>query len=37
MTYSTTIAGAMALVQSLEFRGTGPVWSLQELHKELNA
>jgi len=24
-------------VQSLEFRGTGPVWSLQELHKELNA
>ena len=37
VTYSTTIAGAMALVQSLEFRGTGPVWSLQELHKELNA
>ena len=28
-------AGAKALVQSLEFRGTGPVWSLQELHKEL--
>ncbi|WP_312328518.1 carbamoyl-phosphate synthase large subunit [Stenotrophomonas sp.] len=37
VTYSTTIAGAKALVQSLEFRGTGPVWSLQELHKELNA
>ena len=37
VTYSTTIAGARALVHSLEFRGTGPVWSLQELHKELNA
>ncbi len=37
VTYSTTIAGAKALVDSLEFRGTGPVWSLQELHKELNA
>ena len=37
VTYSTTIAGAKALVQSLEFRGTGPVWSLQELHKELEA
>lgn len=37
VTYSTTVAGAKALVQSLEFRGTGPVWSLQELHKELNA
>ncbi|WNH50304.1 carbamoyl-phosphate synthase large subunit [Stenotrophomonas aracearum] len=37
VTYSTTIAGAKALVQSLEFRSTGPVWSLQELHKELNA
>ncbi len=35
VTYSTTIAGAKALVNSLEFRGTGPVWSLQELHKEL--
>ncbi|WP_374013660.1 carbamoyl-phosphate synthase large subunit [Pseudoxanthomonas koreensis] len=35
VTYSTTIAGAKALVHSLEFRGTGPVWSLQELHKEL--
>ena len=37
ITYSTTVAGAKALVQSLEFRGTGPVLSLQELHKELNA
>jgi carbamoyl-phosphate synthase large subunit len=37
VTYSTTIAGARALVNSLEFRGTGPVWSLQELHKELEA
>ncbi|MNM50342.1 Carbamoyl-phosphate synthase large chain [compost metagenome] len=37
VTYSTTVAGAKALVQSLEFRGTGPVLSLQELHKELNA
>ena len=35
VTYSTTIAGAKALVHSLEFRGTGPVWALQELHKEL--
>jgi len=37
VTYSTTIAGARALVHSLEFRGTGPVWALQELHKELEA
>ncbi|MCY7312380.1 MAG: ATP-grasp domain-containing protein, partial [Pseudoxanthomonas sp.] len=37
VTYSTTIAGARALVHSLEFRGTGPVWALQELHKELKA
>ena len=35
VTYSTTIAGARALVHSLEFRGTGPVWALQELHEEL--
>jgi len=35
VTYSTTIAGARALVHSLEFRDTGPVWALQELHKEL--
>ncbi|WP_133479561.1 carbamoyl-phosphate synthase large subunit [Cognatilysobacter segetis] len=32
VTYSTTIAGARALMQSLEYRGTGPVASLQELH-----
>jgi len=37
VTYSTTVAGARALVQSLEFRGTGPVWSLQELHAEIGA
>ncbi|MGH8086425.1 MAG: carbamoyl-phosphate synthase large subunit [Lysobacter sp.] len=35
VTYSTTVAGARALVQSLEFRGSGPVWSLQELHAEI--
>ncbi|MFZ5657514.1 MAG: carbamoyl-phosphate synthase large subunit [Pseudomonadota bacterium] len=33
--YSTTIAGARALLQSLPYRGTGPVWSLQELHASL--
>ena len=37
VTYSTTIAGAKALVHSLEYRGTGPVWSLQELHAELQS
>ncbi len=37
VTYSTTIAGARALVHSLQYRGTGPVWALQELHKELQA
>ena len=35
VTYSTTVSGARALVNSLEFRGTGPVWSLQELHAEV--
>ncbi|MBB1089269.1 carbamoyl-phosphate synthase large subunit [Lysobacter sp. SG-8] len=35
VTYSTTVSGARALVNSLEFRGTGPVWSLQELHAEM--
>ncbi|MBC7990504.1 MAG: carbamoyl-phosphate synthase large subunit [Luteimonas sp.] len=35
VTYSTTIAGAKALLHSLEFRDSGPVWALQELHKEL--
>ena len=34
VTYSTTVSGARALVNSLDFRGTGPVWSLQELHAE---
>jgi carbamoyl-phosphate synthase large subunit len=37
VTYSTTIAGAKALLHSLDFRDSGPVWSLQELHKELEA
>jgi carbamoyl-phosphate synthase large subunit len=37
VTYSTTVAGARALVHSLDFRGTGEVHSLQELHKELSA
>jgi carbamoyl-phosphate synthase large subunit len=36
VTYSTTVAGARALVNSLDYRGTGPVWSLQELHAEVN-
>jgi len=35
VTYSTTVAGARALVHSLDFRGDGEVHSLQELHKEL--
>jgi carbamoyl-phosphate synthase large subunit len=37
VTYSTTIAGAKALLHSLDYRDSGPVWSLQELHKELDA
>ena len=37
VTYSTTIAGAKALLHSLDYRDSGPVWSLQELHKELSA
>jgi carbamoyl-phosphate synthase large subunit len=37
VTYSTTIPGAKALLHSLDFRDSGPVWSLQELHKELEA
>jgi len=36
VTYSTTIAGAKALLHSLDYRDSGPVWSLQELHKELD-
>ncbi|NZA25730.1 carbamoyl-phosphate synthase large subunit [Luteimonas sp. SJ-92] len=35
ITYSTTIAGARALLHSLEYRGGGPVLALQELHEEL--
>jgi carbamoyl-phosphate synthase large subunit len=35
ITYSTTIAGARALLHSLDFRGEGEVYSLQQLHKEL--
>ncbi|RUL71841.1 carbamoyl-phosphate synthase large subunit [Dyella choica] len=37
VTYSTTVAGARALVHSLDYHDTGEVHSLQELHKELNA
>ncbi len=37
VTYSTTVAGARALVRSMDFRSDGAVHSLQELHKELNA
>ncbi len=36
ITYSTTIAGARALLHSLDFRALGEVHSLQELHRELN-
>jgi carbamoyl-phosphate synthase large subunit len=36
LTYSTTVSGARALVHSLDYRGTGPVWSLQELHASLD-
>ena len=36
VTYSTTIPGARALVQSIEMRNHPRVWSLQELHKELH-
>ena len=35
VTYSTTVAGAKALLHSLDFRDSGPVWSLQELHAEI--
>ena len=37
VTYSTTIAGAKALLHSLDYRGSGPVLALQELHEELRA
>jgi carbamoyl-phosphate synthase large subunit len=36
ITYSTTVAGARALVHSLDFRGSGRVTSLQELHRQLS-
>ncbi|MGV8922764.1 MAG: carbamoyl-phosphate synthase large subunit [Thermomonas sp.] len=35
VTYSTTVAGARALLHSLDHRGVGEVLALQELHKEL--
>lgn len=35
VTYSTTVSGARALVNSLDYRGKGPVWSLQELHAQI--
>ncbi|WP_240126149.1 carbamoyl-phosphate synthase large subunit [Thermomonas alba] len=35
VTYSTTVAGARALLHSLDHRGAGDVLALQELHKEL--
>ncbi|MBP6691103.1 MAG: carbamoyl-phosphate synthase large subunit [Xanthomonadales bacterium] len=35
ITYSTTVAGAWALVHSLDFHATGRVTSLQELHRSL--
>ena len=37
VTYSTTVAGARALVHSLDFHADPEVNSLQELHKELKA
>ena len=37
VTYSTTISGAKALLHSMDFRDSGEVNSLQELHKELHA
>jgi carbamoyl-phosphate synthase large subunit len=36
VTYSTTVAGAAALLHSLDFREQGGVTSLQELHAELD-
>jgi carbamoyl-phosphate synthase large subunit len=37
VTYSTTIAGARALLHSLDHRGRGDVNALQDLHQELEA
>jgi carbamoyl-phosphate synthase large subunit len=36
VTYSTTIPGARALIQSIDSRNHPRVWSLQELHKEIH-
>ena len=36
LTYSTTIPGARALIQAIDSRNHPRVWSLQELHRELN-
>ena len=36
LVYSTTIPGAKALIQSMDTRDNPRVWSLQELHGELN-
>jgi carbamoyl-phosphate synthase large subunit len=37
ITYSTTVSGGRALVGALDHYGTGPVHSLQELHRKLSA
>ena len=37
LTYSTTIPGARALIQAIDSRNHPRVWSLQELHGELQA
>jgi len=37
LVYSTTIPGARALIQSMDTRGDARVWSLQEMHRELQA
>jgi carbamoyl-phosphate synthase large subunit len=37
LVYSTTIPGAKALIQSMDTRNDPRVWSLQELHKELQS
>ena len=37
VTYSTTVPGARALIKAIDTRNDLRVWSLQELHKELNA
>ncbi len=35
ITYSTTVTGARALLNSLEYRGSGKVTSLQQLHQQI--